>query len=100
MEFVEQYNENDQKTWKKYPPSTPFQTVAKDFSLNSNIMDFLGHAVALNIDENFLTEPLINTVKKMQVYYNSLGHNAKLFDDVPEAKELMRRGFLYALRGE
>jgi type 1 glutamine amidotransferase len=37
---------------------------------------------------------------KGKVYYNSLGHNAKLFDDVPEAKELMRRGFLYALRGE
>jgi Rab GDP dissociation inhibitor len=86
MEFVEQYNENDQKTWKKYPPSTPFQTVAKDFSLNSNIMDFLGHAVALNIDENFLTEPLINTVKKMQVYYNSLG----LYGNTP---------FLYPING-
>jgi len=33
-----------------------------------------------------------------RVFYNSLGHQAKVFE-VPEAKELMRRGFLWAARG-
>lgn len=34
---------------------------------------------------------------KGKVYYNSLGHNRSIFD-IPEAKEMMRRGFLYAAR--
>jgi uncharacterized protein len=32
-----------------------------------------------------------------RVFYNSLGHHADIFD-IPEAKELMRRGFLWAAR--
>lgn len=32
-----------------------------------------------------------------KVYYNSLGHNRYIFD-IPQAREMMRRGFLYAAR--
>ena len=32
-----------------------------------------------------------------KVFYNSLGHNAEIFD-IKEAKELMRRGFLWAAK--
>lgn len=32
-----------------------------------------------------------------KVYYNSLGHQANIFD-IPEAKELMRRGLIWAAR--
>lgn len=32
-----------------------------------------------------------------RVFYNSLGHHADIFD-IPEAKELMRRGFVWAAR--
>ncbi len=34
---------------------------------------------------------------KARVFYNSLGHVAKVFD-IPEALELMRRGFIWAAR--
>lgn len=34
-----------------------------------------------------------------RVYYNSLGHHADIFD-IPEAKELMKRGFLWAAEGK
>jgi type 1 glutamine amidotransferase len=34
-----------------------------------------------------------------RVFYNSLGHNAQIFD-IPEALELMRRGFLWAAEGK
>jgi type 1 glutamine amidotransferase len=34
---------------------------------------------------------------KGRVFYNSLGHHADIFD-IPEAKELMRRGFLWAAK--
>lgn len=34
-----------------------------------------------------------------RVYYNSLGHHADIFD-IPQAREMMRRGFLWAARPE
>jgi len=34
-----------------------------------------------------------------RVYYNSLGHHADIFD-IPEALELMRRGFVWAAEGK
>lgn len=34
---------------------------------------------------------------KGRVFYNSLGHTSEIFE-IPEAKELMRRGFLFAAR--
>ncbi|WP_310552105.1 ThuA domain-containing protein [Paenibacillus glufosinatiresistens] len=44
-----------------------------------------------------ITMPVVYTKKWGQgrVFYNSLGHHADIFD-IPEAKELMRRGFLWA----
>ena len=46
-----------------------------------------------------LTVPVAFTKRWGQgkVYYNSLGHNRSVFD-IPQAKEMMRRGFLYAAR--
>lgn len=43
--------------------------------------------------------PVVYTKKwgKGKVFYNSLGHQANLFD-VPEARELMRRGFIWAAK--
>lgn len=45
--------------------------------------------------------PVVYTKKWGQgrVFYNSLGHHADVFD-IPEAIELMRRGFLWAARKE
>jgi type 1 glutamine amidotransferase len=34
---------------------------------------------------------------KGRVFYNALGHHASIFE-IPEAKELMRRGFVWAAR--
>ncbi|MOA09776.1 Trehalose utilization [compost metagenome] len=44
-----------------------------------------------------ITMPVVYTKKwgKGKVFYNSLGHHADVFD-IPEAKELMRKGFLWA----
>jgi uncharacterized protein len=36
---------------------------------------------------------------KGKVFYNALGHHADIFD-IPEARELMRRGFNWAMKGE
>ena len=46
-----------------------------------------------------VTVPVVYTKKwgKGRIYYNSLGHDRHTFD-IPEAREMMRRGFLYAAR--
>ncbi len=46
-----------------------------------------------------ITMPVVYTKKwgEGRVFYNSLGHHADIFD-IPEAKELMRRGFIWASR--
>lgn len=46
-----------------------------------------------------VTVPVVYTKRwgKGRVFYNSLGHHADIFD-IPEALELMRRGFLWACR--
>lgn len=47
-----------------------------------------------------VTMPVAWTKKwgKGKVYYNALGHHGDIFD-IPEAKEMMRRGFLWAMGG-
>ena len=46
-----------------------------------------------------ITVPVVYTKNwgKGRVFYNSLGHNADIFN-IPEARELMRRGFLWAAK--
>ena len=41
--------------------------------LAENTIDFLGHAVALHRDDTYLNEPAIDTIRKMNLYVNSLG---------------------------
>ena len=44
--------------------------------------------------------PVVYTKRwgKGRVFYNSLGHTSDIFKNIPEARELMRRGFLFATR--
>jgi uncharacterized protein len=46
-----------------------------------------------------VTMPVVYTKRwgEGRVFYNSLGHHADVFD-IPEAKELMRRGFIWAAK--
>ena len=47
-----------------------------------------------------VTVPVVYTKQwgKGRVFYISLGHTSEIFKNIPEAKELMRRGFLFAAR--
>lgn len=39
--------------------------VFKKYKLEDNTIDFLGHAVALNKNDEYLTQPAIDTLKKV-----------------------------------
>lgn len=39
------------------------------YGLEDDTVDFIGHALALHRDDNYLDEPAIDTVKRMKVLY-------------------------------
>jgi Rab GDP dissociation inhibitor len=47
--------------------------VFKKFKLEDNTIDFLGHSVALFTTDAYLDEPAIDTLKKINLYVESLG---------------------------
>lgn len=51
----------------------PMKDVFKKFKLESNTIDFIGHAVALQISDDYLDEPAIHTIEKVKLYIDSIG---------------------------
>lgn len=51
----------------------PMRDVFKKHKLEDNTIDFLGHAVALQRDDSYLSMPAIDAIKKIQLYVDSLG---------------------------
>jgi len=45
----------------------------KKYSLEENTIDFLGHAVALELNDDYRTKPAIETLPKMKLYADSMG---------------------------
>ena len=71
--FIQDYELNNPKTQNGLTPDMPFKNYIKKFSLEPNTVDFIGHAVALYTNDDFLEQKGINTVNKMQLYFNSFG---------------------------
>ncbi|PWZ39426.1 Guanosine nucleotide diphosphate dissociation inhibitor 1 [Zea mays] len=83
--YVQDYKENDPSTHKGYNLTklTTKELISK-YGLDDNTIDFIGHAVALHRDDSYLTEPAIDTVKRMKasLYSDILKisqHNSKLY---------------------
>ena len=53
--FVQDFDENDPKTWKAIDPkNTTMEEVYQKYGLDANTCDFVGHALALYRDDNYL----------------------------------------------
>ena len=53
--FIGDLDPNDKKTWKDRPLETmPMSDIYKHYKLESNTIDFLGHAVALHPDDAYI----------------------------------------------
>lgn len=72
LEFVRDYDESNPKTQQGVNPATPMSQVFQKFSLDENLRDFTGHAMALYRDEGFLERPCLEFIKRLQLYYESL----------------------------
>jgi Rab GDP dissociation inhibitor len=71
--FVQEFEENDPKTWKDVDPhKTTMAEVYKKFGLDENTNDFVGHALALHRDDKYLDAPCVETIKRIKLYSDSL----------------------------
>lgn len=72
--YVQDVELNDNKTWKEIDINRqPMKDVFKKYKLEDNTIDFLGHAVALYRDDQYLEKPAVDCIKKVQLYVESLG---------------------------
>jgi len=72
--YVENVDYNDKKTWKDINIEVqPMKDVYKKYGLEANTIDFLGHAVALHVDDKYLERPAKDTIDKMNLYLDSIG---------------------------
>lgn len=74
-------------TWKDFDvKKVPCEQIFKKYSLADNAVDFVGHALALHTTDDYLKEPAVETLGKIQLYMESMGK----YGDSP---------FLYPLYG-
>ena len=61
--FIGKVNLEDPKTWDKFDLNKQaMKDVFKFYNLDDNTIDFLGHAVALHHNDDFLNKPAIETI--------------------------------------
>lgn len=79
--YVQNFKLEDQKTWQGGFDlrKTTFAEITTYFALEKNTIDFIGHAVALYTNDDFLSKPALETLYKIKLYMNSVG----LFGDSP-----------------
>jgi len=74
FQFIQKYNPNDPKTWEKLDlKKAPFGDLIKHFELEPNTTDFIGHAVALYTNDDFLKRPAVETIDRIMLYMDSHG---------------------------
>ena len=72
--FIQKFDVKDPKTYDGFDVNKgSFGELIKNFSLEDNTIDFIGHALALYTTDTFLSNPAIETIEKIQLYMDSIG---------------------------
>ena len=79
LEAVQNFEENDPKTHSGIKLNAPAKDMLAKYELEENTIDFIGHAVALYTNDNFLNAPAIHLIRKIQLYMDSMGKNPSPF---------------------
>ena len=79
LEAVQNFEENDPKTHSGIKLNAPAKEMLAKYELEDNTIDFIGHAVALYTNDNFLNAPSIHLIRKIQLYMDSMGKNPSPF---------------------
>ncbi|KAI8384617.1 GDP dissociation inhibitor [Radiomyces spectabilis] len=76
--WAQNYNEADPSTTQGLNINTnTMAEVYKKFSLDPNVQDFIGHAMALHLDDSYLQQPAKDTVDKVRLYAASVTRYGK-----------------------
>jgi len=76
--YIQDYDENKKETHKGRDLHTmTMAQLFKDFNLDVQCQEFVGHAVALYREDSYLQRPAIETVKKIVLYFESLNRFKK-----------------------
>mmetsp|Transcript_129919 Transcript_129919/g.183244 ORF Transcript_129919/g.183244 Transcript_129919/m.183244 type:complete len:335 (+) Transcript_129919:91-1095(+) len=74
--FCQKFNKDDEKTHmagKVNAMKDNFSAMIKKYDLSVNVVDFIGHAVALYTDDGFIERPAYECIEKVQLYMDSHG---------------------------
>lgn len=77
FEFCQDYDLEKKEVKKDFNPNDNFATLVKKFGLEVNTTDFIGHAVALYTNDDFLEGTSYDTLCKIKLYMNSIGRYGK-----------------------
>jgi Rab GDP dissociation inhibitor len=73
VSYVHGYEQSDPKTHQGMDLSkVPMKEVYKKYGVNADTIDFLGHAVALYTNDDYLEKPGLDAVERMKLYAESL----------------------------
>lgn len=76
--YVQDFKEDDPKTWKDFDPTTAnAQALYDKFGLDKNTQDFIGHALALYRDDDYLNDKAVLMIKRIKLYSDSLARYGK-----------------------
>lgn len=76
--YVQDFDEKDPTTWKKFDPNTtPMADVYKEFGLDEHTADFVGHALGLYRDDEYKSRPCLEAILRIKLYSDSLARYGK-----------------------
>jgi Rab GDP dissociation inhibitor len=75
--YIQDFKEDDPKTWKDFDPKQNMKALYDKFGLDVNTQDFTGHALALYRDDEYLNQPAVNTITRIKLYSDSLARYGK-----------------------
>lgn len=71
--WVQEFDEKDPRTFKdKNPFEESIVDIYKKFGLEKGTIDFVGHAMALYLNDDYMSQPALETIKRIKLYNESL----------------------------
>lgn len=78
FEFLQNWRDNDPKTHQGVDlDSWPMEKVFTQFGLEPGTRDFIGHAMALHLDDSYLQRPARETYERILLYTSSMARYGK-----------------------
>jgi Rab GDP dissociation inhibitor len=77
--YVQDYEENNPKTHEGFDAKKSMRELLKKFGLEGShdLVDVIGHALALHLNDSYLDQPAIETINRIKLYGDSLARFGK-----------------------